>query len=85
MSLDFTDDGETDEMGRYVFGLHDHIEIVSDAIDDAIHDLSGSEVQALCAAIRAKIGAVLHESRRRRPAALERPPERELADRWWDR
>ena len=86
MTQSFEDD-ETDENGRYTFGLEDHIEIVANDIDEAIHDLEAHEIEWLCTAIRSKIGDVLREVRQRQqldqPAS--EPPERDDGYRWWDR
>jgi hypothetical protein len=86
MTQSFEDD-ETDENGRYTFGLEDHIEIVANDIDEAIHDLEAHEIERLCTAIRSKIGDVLREVRQRQqldqPAS--EPPERDDGYRWWDR
>jgi hypothetical protein len=45
--------------------LTDYIEII---LDEAVHNLEQREIEPLCSAIREKIGAIIQENRRWRPA-----------------
>lgn len=52
-------DDETDENGRYTFGLQDHIGFITNDIEEAVHDLEGHEIAQLCLALEAKIADVM--------------------------
>ena len=65
--------------------MQDYIEIVGDALDEAVDKLEHGEIERLCAAVRAKIGAIIQENRRWRPDVAAPEPERDPNDRWWDR
>jgi hypothetical protein len=86
MTQSFEDD-ETDELGYYTFGVHDHIEAVTSDVEQAVHDLEDREIEQFCVAIRAKIADVLRDVRRRQQldSPAPEPEERDPADRWWDR
>lgn len=66
--------------------MQDYVEIVGDALDEAVDKLEHSEIERLCKAVREKIGAILQENRRWRPD--DKPAsetDRDPGDRWWDR
>jgi hypothetical protein len=65
--------------------VDDYIEIVADTIDEAVDRLEHGEIERLCAAIRAKIGAILQENRKWRPDKPASETDRDPNDRWWDR
>jgi hypothetical protein len=85
MSDSFEDD-ETDEHGYYTFTLQDHIETVTDGVDEAVHDVEDHEIKEFCAAIEAKIANVLREIRQRQePARPASETEERDRARWWDK
>jgi hypothetical protein len=45
--------------------LTDYTEII---LDEAVHNLEQREIEPLCSAVREKIGAIIQENRRWRPA-----------------
>ncbi len=61
--------------------LTDYIEIVGDALEEAVDKLNEREIEELCNAIRSKIDRIKDEHLEQRPA----PEPEQARDRWWDR
>jgi hypothetical protein len=65
--------------------LTDYIEIISNDLDEAAHNLDQREIDQLCAAIRKKLSEILRENRAEPERPATEPPERDDGYRWWDR